>query len=343
MRKPSHLGTTFKPGHFKCPITFQSRFILNHRCSVAQAIMSLESSILQNFVVSNRPRIFVYKDEEENVSYITLKPFNFPNTSETNYIQLLVRGITKPGPSITEHIERLLQKRLILKYLDIMSNLLTKNPRFNLLPEDMKFFRSFQKEWQRLENMEESKTVTHEEVYAIPSFCYDPMMLLMYFRQNITGSTFFHTLHESCSEERSGNSNTTDGSNGNNEDTLDSKFKFEPQDFSLFYNTKPSQLDPDYQAVSTLTDAGKNFLQETGSGLAIIEVNLLDKQYAPLEYVYIGEVPQNKSRAPIGSDVRFQKVKDVSVDGLDSVEVFLSIAITNTKLNTDVIHKWLGE
>jgi hypothetical protein len=36
------------------------------------------------------------------------------------------------------------------------------------------------------------------------------------------------------------------------------------QEFTFFFNSTPSQLDPNYQTVSTLTERGKQFSREAG-------------------------------------------------------------------------------
>jgi hypothetical protein len=84
----------FSPNFFQCPIVFETSFILNHRCPVSQAIMSLESSILHNFAVSNRPGKFVYKDEEDKIFYLSLEP---KLGGDTNILRLLVYGIHNAG------------------------------------------------------------------------------------------------------------------------------------------------------------------------------------------------------------------------------------------------------
>jgi len=82
------------PNFFHCPIVFETSFLLNHRCPITQAIMSLESTILHNFAVSNRPGKFVYKDEEDRVFYLSLEP----KKNDSNILTLLVYGIHNAGP-----------------------------------------------------------------------------------------------------------------------------------------------------------------------------------------------------------------------------------------------------
>ena len=50
----------------------------------------------------------------------------------------------------------------------------------------------------------------------------------------------------------------------------------ESLDFVIFYNDSPSKLDPKFQALSTLTSKGSEFSRKIGSGLAVIELCLLD-------------------------------------------------------------------
>jgi len=86
---------SFCSNFFQCPVVFDTSFPLNHRCPVSQVIMSLESTILHNFAVSNRPGKFVYKDEKDKIFYLALEP----KVNETNILTLLVYGInSNVGP-----------------------------------------------------------------------------------------------------------------------------------------------------------------------------------------------------------------------------------------------------
>jgi hypothetical protein len=87
-------GFPFPACHFRCPTVFETSFLLNHRCPVSQVIMSLESTILSNFGVSNRPGIFVYKDEYDRIFYLELTP----KKNDSSALTLLVHGIHSAGP-----------------------------------------------------------------------------------------------------------------------------------------------------------------------------------------------------------------------------------------------------
>ena len=52
-------------------------------------------------------------------------------------------------------------------------------------------------------------------------------------------------------------------------------FNFNYHDFSLYFNASPSQLDPNFQPVSTLTDVGEKLSREVGTSVALMEIRLL--------------------------------------------------------------------
>lgn len=117
---------------YSCPVQHTTSIPLHRRCAPQQAILALETTILQNFIVSNRRGIFVYKDELENVFYMKLMWFKVPDAKDTDrnphIIELSVYGCDKPGPSITDHLVCLLKRKLLSFTLDALSSLLKKNP-----------------------------------------------------------------------------------------------------------------------------------------------------------------------------------------------------------------------
>lgn len=115
-----------------CPVQHTVKIPLHRRCAPQQAIMALETTILQNFIVSNRRGVFVYKDESDNVFYMKLRWYRLSEAKDTdrnpNMIELAVYGCDTPGPSITDHLVCLLKKKLLTLTLEALSSLLKKNP-----------------------------------------------------------------------------------------------------------------------------------------------------------------------------------------------------------------------
>jgi hypothetical protein len=143
--------------------------------------------------------------------------------------------------------------------VDALSTLLMKNPHFNLLPVDITFLRSFQSEWRRLEADEINSMVDRNEVtYQLPAACYDPILLLMFFRQNISGSTFFHIRNDPPSDDEANAIVGHDKLQDEYQADRGTPFYFQEKDFALYFNASPAQLDPTFQPVTTLTEAGTN-------------------------------------------------------------------------------------
>ena len=114
---------------FCCPIQYFCKMDLSSRCTPRQAIDSLISSTLQNFLLTNRRRMFVYKDEDSNIFYMDL-------SENEHTVELSVYGLSNPGPSITEQLLCLLQKNMLMLSLNVISSLLMKNPYYALLEEE---------------------------------------------------------------------------------------------------------------------------------------------------------------------------------------------------------------
>lgn len=117
---------------YSCSVQHTAAIPLHRRCAPQQAMLALETTILQNFIVTNHRGVFVYKDELENVFYMKLKWLRVPNAKDTDQnphvIELSVYGCDKPGPSITDHLVCLLKKKILTLTLEAISSLLKKNP-----------------------------------------------------------------------------------------------------------------------------------------------------------------------------------------------------------------------
>jgi len=334
----------YPPGHFQCPTSYQTSYMLNRRCTMSQTIIQLESSVLHNFAVSNRSGLFVYKDEEGLIFYMKLQ-----SCQGGDHVILLVYGEQKAGPSITEQLNRILEKKIMSLTLEVISGVLTNNCRYNLRPTDISFLHSFQKVWS--ESVQTEETLKDEKIYEFPSSVYDPVIVLLYFRQNISGSTFFNILNEASTESEGENirvehcqvpATMKDDTDCTSNGVL---FTLNHREFSLCFNASQFQLDPNLQPVSTLTNAGVSFAQQAGTGVALVEIKLLHFNNEQVDKVCIGLTPQ-KEVEPLQIPIEFLRFRKIGDEGAfaqhESVSKFrLSVRIINTTVNTDVVHKWI--
>ena len=60
-------------------------------------------------------------------------------------VELLVHGVHEPGPSVTLQLRILLQRRLLLIAVDMLSSVLVKNPHFSWKLPDYEFIKTFEK------------------------------------------------------------------------------------------------------------------------------------------------------------------------------------------------------
>lgn len=94
-------------------------------------------------------------------------------------IDLLVYGIQEPGPSITIQLTQLLQRRLLLIAVDMLSAVLTKNPHFHWKRADLDFLRGFEDEWGKLDETHDFQSGDQIVEYEFPSHPTDPGMILL--------------------------------------------------------------------------------------------------------------------------------------------------------------------
>lgn len=232
----------YPAGYFQCDVSFKTSFVLNRRCKGSNVILELELSILHSFAISNRGGIFVYKDVDERIFYMKLERGKDEDPESVNFI---VYGIKKAGPSITLQLKGLLQKKLMSLCTEAISRVLTKNPQFHLMDTDIQFIRNFSKEMK-----DDSK---NEEIFAYPLFVRDPVMVLVYFRQNIIGSSFFNYVLES---DQKGSLDEAKRSSerkiGNFSEGI--PFYFDTREFSFYYNASQFLPGKKFQPISTLTE-----------------------------------------------------------------------------------------
>ena len=86
---------------------------------------------------------------------------------------------------------------------------------------------------------------------------------------------------------------------------------------------------------------GKQFSRKAGTGVALIEIRLLDPNKQPLTNFRIGipshdEVPTNIQQ------LTFKRLQEGDMDQIPS-NFFLSVRIINTTLNAPALHGWIGK
>jgi hypothetical protein len=301
-----------------------------------KAIRSLEATILHIFAVSNRQQLFVYKDESGMIFYMRLVAHD---TKDAKNIDLLVFGIEQPGPSITEQLRKRLGKRLLSIAVEMLTSVLTKNPHYHWRLSDISFMKSFQANWDVLDDSDSSGNLSsRNQTYTFPLSAFDPGMIAIIFRQNICGSTYFHLL--STSEWEQDFSSEQDPLSAD-KDSL----RFESTDLVFYYNSSSSNLDPTLQSESTLTSKGSYFSGQTGNGLAIIEVSLLNCERKPLRAMNAA-IPLFQAHIldqDTLNSLYFRRVDsdyfrtDLPLD----VPAFVQVNVSDTSLRTDVLHEWI--
>lgn len=224
---------------YRCPIKHRALIPLHRRCLPQQIVAELETQ-LQNFVVLNRRGTFVYKDELQKVFYMELKWSKVPGSEETDQnphmIELIVRGCDEPGQLITSQLVYLLKKKVLELTLDSLSSLLNKNPWFNLLNTDLTFIKGFKSALRSL-GKEKENLVIPTRTFILPPTILDPLVILLMFRHNICGNTFFHELH---TQNESSKSNIVEVVEDNEEVMV--RFATLPTFFQIYFNSSPSVL-----------------------------------------------------------------------------------------------------
>jgi len=336
----SRENDTFGSNSFACPIKFTSTFKLFHRCSATQMILAVEATVLHSFAVSNRRGFFVYKDETGAIFYLNLSPVSSSALNE-NSIELKVYGVEEPGPSITQQLNEILQKRLLSLSVDTLSSLLTKNPNFNWKKEDLQLIRSFRRSFSVLGEGDEVQINSEDSIYEFPEQVFDPLAVLLYFKQNLCGSTFFHRLQDQNSEQAEIDAMLTIQGEGCCSG-FGLEVKFDPSEFRFFYNNAPSPLDPGYEHLSTLTLKGSEYARMAGNGIALIELTLVDKQGYDISNINVG-LNIDKMRSSLDSSLISLRMRKLAHDGSIVLQSSygVRVRIVDTAMNRIALHRWI--
>ena len=316
------------PCPFSCPVVFRKEFELFHRCATnpEQVARTVETSVLHIFSLSNRRSVFVYKDESGSIFYMRLSTRG-GGLEPDGVIELIVHGIDEPSESLTKHLSRLISKKILGIAVDLLAAVLTKNPRYAWRPSDVQFVVEYNEKLREVEEIEK-ETESSTFFYSFPASVSDPSAILLYFRQNLCGSTYFHPLI--CS-----NSSDTDAMGG-------------APAFSFYYNNFPSKLSPKLQGRSTLTAKGAEFARMAGQGLALIDVSLVDSAgslhslLSPVAELCEITFPLTVSSESIQVQ-RLDNMLDVSRSGSTRLSShFVKVKITDTSLRQAVLHDWIA-
>jgi len=166
--------------------------------------------------------------------------------------------------------------------------------------------------------------------YSLPKAVSDPSTILLIFRQNLCGSTFFHPFTSNSSRD---------------EGTEDS----EVPSFTFYYNNFPSKLSHKLQGRSTLTKKGAEYARMAGQGLALIDVSLVDssgKLHSTLRpsnnlSEMVSELDVQDGSIQVRHEDTDRKT-GVLVPGQDRLSNhFLKVTITDTGLKRNVLHDWV--
>jgi len=323
----------FRTGLFSCPVVFRTSFDLFHRCATnpSQVARTIEATVLHVFA-TNRPHIFVYRDETASIFYMKLVARG-GGIEPDGTIDLVVYGIDIPGPSVTRQLTTILKKRLLSIAVDMLSSVLTKNPYYYWRKADLAFVQSYEETVKALEDDAGPSGIDRERTYVIPGNAIDPLMQFLFFRQNFAGSTFCHTLK---SLEWSGS--TTASVDVEKEDAI----RLDGLNFVFYYNNAPSKVNPKFQGRSTLTDKGAAYSREVGTGIGIIEIELLDSYGGRVRAVSPHDT-MSETKSPLANSsqsIRLLKV-DEAYPNIHGSKYGVRVKITDTALKRDVLHDWV--
>ena len=206
---------------------------------------------------------------------------------------------------------------------------LTKNPRYAWRAADINFVKDYNRMWKEVEeDTREDEPQTC--FYSLPASVYDPSTILLIFRQNLCGSTYFHPF----------TANSTRGEAAEDSET---------PHFTFYYNNFPSKLTHKLQGRSTLTKKGAEFARMAGQGLALIDVSLVDSS-GNLHSALRPSDEVSEIVSQLDVDDGSAQVRHEVIDGNSGIQVpdhdrlsnhFLKVTITDTGLKRKVLHDWV--
>ena len=85
---------------------------------------------------------------------------------------------------------------------------------------------------------------------------------------------------------------------------------------------------------------GRQYSRDAGTGIALIEIKLLDSNNVPLECSNVGRTQDEGLFPTQKGPLRFRKLQK---DEKTPSQFRLSVRIINTTLKTDPLHNWIGK
>jgi hypothetical protein len=128
-------------------------------------------------------------DLESESSTSSLTQFSLSSqtlTLDANFVDLNVYGVEEVGEEISVQLRRLMETRLAEYALSLLSELLSRNPQFQLAPSDLDFIRS---------GVGQKDMYTKAMLRLPHEVIRDPYLFLLYMRQNIARAQFINHLH----------------------------------------------------------------------------------------------------------------------------------------------------
>lgn len=239
----------------------------------------------------------------------------------------VVHGLDEPTESVTKQLSRLISKKILSIAVDLLAAVLTKNPRYAWRVPDVNFVMQYNQMWSEVEDGAVDSG-PQNRYYSYPVSVTDPGAILFYFRQNLCGSTYFHTFVANNARDEDGDQN-------------------ENLSFTFYYNNYPSKLSPKLQGRSTLTKKGADFARMAGQGLALIEVSLVNslgmQSGAFLPTGSLTEIKSmiNVDAASIQTKIESLGKEEISVGNDRLRNHFVKVKITDTSLRRQVLHDWI--
>ena len=140
-------------GQYACDLVYSTSLLLHDRIAPASVLSSIGTTALMSFKVDNRDNMFVYRDGEGKIHYFFLelnrrkKGSSVGSSLQTykNTILLNVHGVDPPGVEITRDLCLMLENKLEMTTLSILSSLIARNSLFKLTSRDVDFLCTSQK------------------------------------------------------------------------------------------------------------------------------------------------------------------------------------------------------
>lgn len=198
---------------------------------------------------------------------------------------------------------------------------------------DLAFIKDFSSELKALDPEKNSLFNDCIRTYLCPMNVLDPLMILLMLRQNICGSTFFQRLHhEGLSSDLKSDAAKVVEDQGEITIRLPSL-----PEFQFYFNSSPSQLDPNYQTGVTLTERGSQLSRQAGSGIAIVKVTLQYGNETQFDIQIGKRADWMNGRLRVSkSDLSLVACSEISqTDRRFSIRV----EVINTTVNINVIHQ----